>query len=86
MSKDINNIKNKQIVFFDGHCGLCNRFVDFTLRKDKNAKLSMPEFEVIAGKGHLEALFKRYDKDKSDDLSLTELTKYIQSVMHPRQK
>ncbi|HXH61402.1 MAG TPA: DCC1-like thiol-disulfide oxidoreductase family protein [Fimbriimonadaceae bacterium] len=24
------------IVFFDGHCGLCNRSVDYIVRKDKN--------------------------------------------------
>lgn len=24
-----------QIIFFDGHCNLCNHFVDFVLRRDK---------------------------------------------------
>jgi len=27
--------KDKTIVFFDGVCGLCNRLVDFLLRRDK---------------------------------------------------
>lgn len=26
----------RPIVFFDGVCGLCNAFIDFTLRKDRN--------------------------------------------------
>ena len=57
-----------------------------TLDKNKNGKISMPEFEPMAGKSHLEARFKRYDNDKSNDLNLAELTRYIQSVMQPRQK
>lgn len=28
--------KHKQIIFFDGVCGLCNGFVDFLIQKDKN--------------------------------------------------
>ncbi len=27
------------ILFFDGVCGLCNRFVDFTMRRDPHARL-----------------------------------------------
>lgn len=30
---------NQNIVFFDGVCGLCNFFVDFTIRKDKHNRL-----------------------------------------------
>ena len=26
-----------KIIFFDGYCGLCNGFVDFILKFDKNA-------------------------------------------------
>ena len=29
----------KNIVFFDGVCGLCNYFVDFIIRQDKDNKL-----------------------------------------------
>lgn len=29
----------QNIVYFDGVCGLCNRFVDFLIRKDKKQKL-----------------------------------------------
>ncbi len=31
--------EGKPIVFFDGVCGLCNRFVDFLIRHDKNRVL-----------------------------------------------
>jgi predicted DCC family thiol-disulfide oxidoreductase YuxK len=32
-------MENKQIVFYDGDCGLCNRTVQFVLRKDKFARI-----------------------------------------------
>lgn len=31
---------NDKILFFDGHCGLCDRFVSFLFRRDKKHKLS----------------------------------------------
>ncbi len=30
---------NKPILFFDGHCNLCNGFIDFLVRKDRNRKV-----------------------------------------------
>ena len=30
----------KYIVFFDGHCNLCNGFVNFLLKKDKHGRLA----------------------------------------------
>ena len=35
------------IVFFDGVCGLCNKFVNFLMRKDKKGKL---RFATLQGK------------------------------------
>ncbi len=29
----------KPVVFFDGHCNLCNRWVDWLVRLDKNQKI-----------------------------------------------
>jgi predicted DCC family thiol-disulfide oxidoreductase YuxK len=29
---------SKYIIFFDGHCGLCNGFVDFVIRNDNEMK------------------------------------------------
>jgi len=43
----LNNPSNKNIVFFDGLCGLCNSFVDFLLRIDRNNKLL---FATLQGK------------------------------------
>lgn len=37
----------KPIVFFDGVCGLCNRFIDFLIRHDKNHNLL---FATLQGK------------------------------------
>ncbi len=33
------SISKEKIVFFDGVCGLCNRFIDFLLRYDSRKKL-----------------------------------------------
>lgn len=52
----------------------------FTLAdKDQDGALTMKEFESLAGKGHLDARFKRADKDKSQALSTAEVTQYLAS-------
>lgn len=30
------NYSNKKIIFFDGVCNLCNGFIDFTIKRNKN--------------------------------------------------
>jgi Ca2+-binding EF-hand superfamily protein len=47
------------------------------LDSDKSGKLSPPEFAVLVGEGHLDALFKRTDKDNSKSIELLELTDHI---------
>ncbi|MES2200517.1 MAG: DCC1-like thiol-disulfide oxidoreductase family protein [Chlamydiota bacterium] len=37
-----------KIVFFDGVCGLCNRFVDFLLRHDKKKRLMFSPLQGVA--------------------------------------
>lgn len=42
------------IIFFDGYCGLCNRAVDFLIKRDKEklfryASLQSPQATVILG-------------------------------------
>ena len=32
-------VKSKKIVFFDGHCNLCNRAVQFILKYDRSKKI-----------------------------------------------
>ncbi len=32
-------LKNKNVIYFDGHCGLCNFFVDFLINRDHSKKL-----------------------------------------------
>ncbi len=46
--------KEKPIVFFDGYCGLCNWFVDFILKQDRNhtllfAPLQGPTAQALIG-------------------------------------
>ena len=37
-STQIKNPFSKHVIFFDGHCNLCNASVDFVLKKDKEEK------------------------------------------------
>lgn len=42
-----------EIVFFDGHCILCNRSVDFLLRKDRKHKLKYTSLQSESSKSFL---------------------------------
>ena len=44
------NLANRDIVFFDGYCGLCNGFVDLLLKLDKNNKLLFAPLQGEAAK------------------------------------
>ncbi len=35
----------KSVIFFDGVCNLCNGFIDFVLRNDKNNKFSIASLQ-----------------------------------------
>lgn len=52
------NIANidKPIIFFDGVCGLCNYFLDFVLRKDKNHKFYYAPLQGKTAKKYLPEL------------------------------
>ena len=36
---------DKQIIFFDGHCNLCNFFVDFTMKRDVEMKFQFASLQ-----------------------------------------
>ena len=49
--------------------------------EDDNGKLTLDEFKAICTSGnHIDNVFRRTDKDKSGDLSGTEVTAYIESI------
>ena len=54
------------IVFFDGVCGLCNRFVDFALTADKNQALKFAPLQGMTAKKYQ----ARIDALKSDSIVL----------------
>lgn len=54
------NSQEKPIVFFDGVCGLCNKLVDFLIRKDRKQSLT---FAPLQGET---ALIKLSEKDRLD--------------------
>lgn len=49
MASDVETTQQQlhHIVFFDGVCGLCNKFVDFLLKKDKQRKLVFTPLQGI---------------------------------------
>ena len=56
--KGNNKIKNlENIVFFDGYCVLCNGFVDFLIKTDKNNNL---KYGSLQGKTAQEILKENY--------------------------
>ena len=43
------------VLFFDGVCGLCNRFVDFTLSHDRNARIRLAPLQGETARARLPA-------------------------------
>jgi predicted DCC family thiol-disulfide oxidoreductase YuxK len=43
-------VQNRKIVFFDGVCNLCNRSVDFLIRRDRNRVLHFAPLQGITSK------------------------------------
>lgn len=41
------------IIFFDGHCNLCNHFIDFIVRRDKNRKFYIASLQGKSAKKYL---------------------------------
>jgi predicted DCC family thiol-disulfide oxidoreductase YuxK len=42
-----------KVIFFDGHCGLCNGFVDFIIKVDKKSTFLFSPLQSDYAKGHL---------------------------------
>ena len=53
-------MKNEPIIFFDGVCGLCNGFVDFVIKIDKDRVL---KFAPLQGETAEKLLQKHYIED-----------------------
>ncbi len=65
----------KPILFFDGVCGLCNRFVDFSLKHDPHGKVL---FAPLQGKTAGEIL------SESDVENLDTVIFYENGILHRR--
>jgi predicted DCC family thiol-disulfide oxidoreductase YuxK len=52
----INPYQGKKIVFFDGICVLCNRSVDFLLKKDRKKRLKFASLQSDSATGFLKNL------------------------------
>lgn len=42
------------VIFFDGHCGLCNGFVDFMMKVDPQGKFKFSPLQSEYAKAHLD--------------------------------
>ena len=56
--------KERTVVYFDGVCNLCNRFVDFLIRRDRNRRLRYASLQ--SAKGQAVMATRRY-WGKSDE-------------------
>ena len=55
--------------------------------KDQNKVLSKEELaDLLGSKAHIDTFFKRADQNKSDDLDLAEVSKFIDSLIFPSKK
>ncbi len=64
---ELQKIESQHIVFFDGVCGLCNKFVDFLLRHDRDKALL---FAPLQGETSSKLLPKEF-RDKLDSVAFT---------------
>ena len=53
---------NNNVVYFDGICGLCNSFISFLVRIDRNYKLKFATLQGEKGK----ELIKKINFNNSD--------------------
>jgi predicted DCC family thiol-disulfide oxidoreductase YuxK len=61
---DLEQLKSKNILVFDGDCLLCNKLIQFILRKDKRKKIHLVTLQSNLGK----SILIKY-KFKPDDYS-----------------
>ena len=73
--------KNQSVIFFDGVCGLCNKFVDFILRVDKN---ELFVFSPLQGELALQNLPKEFIENLDSIVVLIDGKTYRKSeaVLH----
>ena len=57
MNKQNTNNENRTIIFYDGVCNLCNRLVQFILKKDSQRKFRLVAIQSQVGKD----LLKRFN-------------------------
>ena len=66
---DLNSIQNKNIILFDGNCGLCNRSIKFILRKEKEQGFFYTALQSESGK----SILKHFDLEgKADSIVFIE--------------
>jgi predicted DCC family thiol-disulfide oxidoreductase YuxK len=83
--------ESRSIVFFDGVCGLCNRFVRFVLHEDRNRKflfspIQGQTFKSLAsrhpGTGRTDSVFVlRHSLEGEDLLAQSDATLFILSEL-----
>jgi predicted DCC family thiol-disulfide oxidoreductase YuxK len=59
----IEELKNKNILLFDGSCGLCNNSIKFVLKREKNKELLFSPLQSEFGK----KILKEFNIDEGSD-------------------
>lgn len=72
----MSNIDNNKIILFDGVCNLCNGFVVYIIKRDKNDIFRFAALQSEAG----EELLKKFNIDRvnTDSIILVENEKYYE--------
>lgn len=65
-----------KVVFFDGHCNLCNRFVDFLIRRDRRGVL---KFASLQGATAQRLLLEELRRDVSTVVFLDGSSVHVRS-------
>lgn len=69
--------ENEYIVFFDGHCTLCNRTVDFIIRRDRNHRIKFASLQS-------EFAQKFLPKEYLNDVQFDTIVLYSKGKFHAR--
>ena len=67
-----------KILLFDGHCNLCNSWVQFVVKRDPSKKIQFAPLQSIAGKQILEK--HQVDENYIESIVLVEDGEYFLSL------
>lgn len=76
----INLPADRPVLFFDGICDLCNKWVQFIIKKDKRKRFLFAPLQSLQGKEALEAVTDKYGKAPDSIILYYQGQYYIKST------